>query len=347
MGRILATRVRFSRSGTGSAPRAFTLVELLVVIAIIGILIALLLPAIQAARAAARRNSCLNQIRQLGLACNVFNDANKAFPPGAVGRGRHAIFTYLLPYIEEKALFESLKPSIDAKSAAASQTAARETVISMYICPEWPGEKVTTGSSKAEQNGAPATYQAVAGSISSKTLATDILKSTTGNITKNGMFTMAEPRDPAKFYRDTVGIKIRRVSDGLSKTFAIGEFAHRDYKGATTDYTNFPGNVRPWIAADNQGTIDKTQWDNEINNRDFVNIGYYGLKCIKDQPLNSIADRIADGVPFNNLPFSSFHTTGAHFVMGDGSAHFITEDIDFQTYLGLATINGGESTKLP
>src|SRR5262249_13254984 len=102
------------------ARRGFTLVELLVVIAIIGILIALLLPAVQAAREAARRSQCSNNIKQLALGLHSFHDANKKFPPGsnvrATGPGDSTNATkatfgwgaFILPYIEEKAIFATL-----------------------------------------------------------------------------------------------------------------------------------------------------------------------------------------------------------------------------------------------
>jgi len=92
----------------GGGLRAFTLVELLVVIAIIGILIALLLPAVQAAREAARRMQCTNHLKQIGLGIHNFHDQQKGLPPLAIHSGRMAFWGYLYPYIEQAGLFDIL-----------------------------------------------------------------------------------------------------------------------------------------------------------------------------------------------------------------------------------------------
>ena len=92
----------------GGKIRAFTLVELLVVIAIIGILIALLLPAVQAAREAAKRMQCTNHLKQMGLTVHNFNDARKGLPAISVGFGRPSFWVLILPYIEQQAMYDSI-----------------------------------------------------------------------------------------------------------------------------------------------------------------------------------------------------------------------------------------------
>ena len=96
--------------------RGITLIELLLVVAIIGILIALLLPAVQAAREAARRASCANHLKQIGLAINNYESAHKVFPPGArwdrhspegKRKRRGSILVFLLPYVEQETLYDA------------------------------------------------------------------------------------------------------------------------------------------------------------------------------------------------------------------------------------------------
>jgi hypothetical protein len=119
--------------------------------------------------------------------------------------------------------------------------------------------------------------------------------------------------------------RLPQITDGTSNTLAIGEFVHRDT--IASKFVQPPGNVRPWMLGCNGGS------------------GSYALKVIEHPP-NIQLDRIADGIPFNHLPMGSFHPGGALFVMVDGSVHFINDGIDFDTYQGLATINGNEPVSL-
>jgi len=136
----MMSTTRLSRA----APRAFTLVELLVVLAIIGILMALLLPAVQAAREAARRTSCLNNLHQMGIGLLNYHQALRSFPPGGIEprtprnpNGRQLAWSLLLlPYIEQGPLYDR----VDTRKAfdAPENAAAAATVLSVYICPSVP-----------------------------------------------------------------------------------------------------------------------------------------------------------------------------------------------------------------
>jgi prepilin-type N-terminal cleavage/methylation domain-containing protein/prepilin-type processing-associated H-X9-DG protein len=120
--------------------RAFTLVELLVVIAIIGILIALLLPAVQAAREASRRTSCKNNLHQQGLALHVHLNAKKYFPPGHYGREtsyQHSWITLLLPYIEEGAIYGQINLNLPYTAVPANRLLTTSD-LSFTLCPTVP-----------------------------------------------------------------------------------------------------------------------------------------------------------------------------------------------------------------
>src|SRR4051794_38561286 len=124
----------------------FTLVELLVVIAIIGVLVALLLPAVQAAREAARRMSCSNNLKQIGLALHSYESAHSVFPPGRIntyvaGNGHcWGAYSQMLPFLEQKAVFDAMNfsmnpdPDYTTTNAVVNQTAA-VTVLSTFLCP--------------------------------------------------------------------------------------------------------------------------------------------------------------------------------------------------------------------
>ncbi len=120
-------------SRTHSCRTGFTLVELLVVIAIIGLLVALLLPAVQSAREAARRTQCANHLKQIGLAVQNYHDARKELPPARIGGGGHASWAALiLPYIEQEGIAELW----DFSQSYFFQTPqARQAQVKIYYCP--------------------------------------------------------------------------------------------------------------------------------------------------------------------------------------------------------------------
>ncbi len=131
-------RTRISRTG-------FTLVELLVVIAIIGILVALLLPAVQAAREAARRTQCVNRLKQIGLALHNYHDTHRKFPPSGICYGdpgvvphqlpyHHTWLIGILPFMEEQALYDRIEKRLPIWSTAA-QRAAAGTAVETLKCP--------------------------------------------------------------------------------------------------------------------------------------------------------------------------------------------------------------------
>jgi prepilin-type N-terminal cleavage/methylation domain-containing protein len=202
---------------TGTTRNGFTLVELLVVISIIGVLVALLLPAIQAAREAARRSQCNNQLRQIGLAIQMHHDANGVFPAGRNRTDQFGIsWAYtLLPYMEEQAIYDAFDNSQRVDSDA--NATAMRTPIPTYAC---PSRRSPAADRDFDNNDDPplVTDAAVLGDYA----ANAGLEENTGmeaNDFSDGKIdlTLAGPIFSGS------KIAARQVVDGLSKTLAVGE----------------------------------------------------------------------------------------------------------------------------
>jgi prepilin-type N-terminal cleavage/methylation domain-containing protein/prepilin-type processing-associated H-X9-DG protein len=305
-------------SRTNLRRRGFTLVELLVVIAIIGILIALLLPAVQAAREAARRMNCSNNLKNMGLAVHNYATTHGGIlPRGAYSQVySHSYFTFILPYLEQNAIENTTEVTDDTRSHP-----HRYTIIPVYICPSYVGPAVIEGKSPAWKNGAIVTYQCFSGNLQRQKLppgrpGQDVIAcSHYGPIPKNGMIGWGFDR------------RLREVTDGLSKTLLMADFCQKDDKGT---YSDWPGNCRPWIFG-----------------RDTT-CGMYTAKAVYglDPEVSRINSKIGrDDNPdkYNHLPMSSYHPGGANFLLGDGSVRFLPDEIDFDTYWSMADVNGGET----
>ena len=292
--------------------RAFTLVELLVVIAIIAMLVTILLPAVQSARAAARITQCKNNLKQVGLGLNNYASAHEEFPIGTDGIGQPGLFGHLLPFIEQQTVYEQMQ----VPAPWNEMQPVRWLEIPTYVCPDWGFRTVYRGeliqpTYQSFKEGAISTYQGVAGVVR-RGQEFDI--GTHGPIPRNGFFTWGKPR------------KLRHVTDGLSKTYAITEFVQIDFvEGSSHAFP--PGNVRPWILGSNPQTA------------------IYSAKVL-ELPPNLKVDRVADGVPFNHLPMGSFHASGINMVRGDGSVEFINNDVNFDLYQAMATVNGEEAISI-
>src|SRR3954449_11375824 len=209
--------MRTRATGTG-----FTLVEVLVVIAIIGILVAFLLPAIQAAREAARRNQCQNNLKQIGVAVQNHHDARRVFPMGRNGFNQKAVSWafFLLPYLEETAIYNSWDRN--AKVDELTNAAAMRTPVETYAC---PSRRRAAADRNFDNNGA----APLASDLGVATLADysanagiKLMTGMVGSDTAAGAF--------GQFNRNVAGpifsgshISARQVEDGLSKTIAIAE----------------------------------------------------------------------------------------------------------------------------
>jgi prepilin-type N-terminal cleavage/methylation domain-containing protein len=262
----------------------FTLVELLVVIAIIGVLVALLLPAVQAAREAARRCSCQNNVAQLALAVHNYEFAVEHLPAGSINptgpirseaEGQHVSWlVQILPYMEQVNAYMAFDQ--EAGAYAKRNSDVRALRISLFVCPSFPGN---------ERNG----------------------DNTAARTTYAGCHNDVE--DPID--ADNHGLLILNkklefsdILDGSSQTLLLGEYR------ADEDELGWVSGTRATLR--NTGSYDEKQRRWQMRQ-----------------------EGTAESLPVNPLEvggFSSAHPGGAQFALADGSCHYISEEIDLETY---------------
>lgn len=307
---------------SGPRPRAaFTLVELLVVITIIGILIALLLPAVQAAREAARRMQCGNNLKQIALALHNYHQALGSFPPGGITEGlpwTKSLICWsisILPYLEHQSLYD--KYDMNAYNEDPANKELREAFVSIYACPSESGVRDLD---------TPAT-----GSGSSVVYRRGSYRCMTGRSDGTGFWDCNWNSHLPRRWRGvlhTVGTdnltteSFASIRDGSSTTLMIGEW----------------------------GTVShpkrRTFW--------AYTYAYYNASGAVPQSRTLLADYdkcVAVGGIGGSNPCKrgsgSFHPGGFHFALCDGSVHFISASIDMELFCQLATIVGGEPAHVP
>lgn len=341
----IVSRGMWSRKAAVRPERiGFTLVELLVVIAIIGILIGMLLPAVQQVREAARRTACKNNMKQLGIALHNYESAFKRFPPGyAFIRGDdfaaqtglpmsggaaeanhlgHAWGTFILPFLELQNLYDIVdieRPVFDSVNLV-----ARETELDVFLCPSDPYSKnsfvVRDESTNPFEQYAAASYCANWGP------ASGVLE-TPGNAADDINLDATPDDSEGPFFRNS-RTEFRDISDGTSNTLAIGE----RHNGPIEDSGGNPIGVAPhpnfenaWFAAVR---------DVDAPDDDHGHMVLFDAEFGPNNPPNSGAgaDR---GV-------AAPHAGLAQFVFMDGSVHTIPESIDLSIYRSLSSMRGGE-----
>lgn len=299
------SHARIDLESADREPRsAFTLVEMLVVIAIIGVLIALLLPAVQAAREAARRTQCKNRLKQIGLAMHSYHDAHQVFPPGYISRPGYTSVSpneeewgwavFLLPYMERKPLYGEMSVNDRRLVEMLLATAVApfppprilvQTPIADFRCPSdrteellparmrrFDGIGAGTGFEPATSN-----YVGVSG-----------LWNRAGALKNNGVL-----------YGNS-SVSIRDVSgDGTSRTFLVGE---------------------------RHGRCGAAAWCGPRNPFGVSDRGVYFVLGRVSVKLNHPDDVTSDGC---RVGFSSEHAGGGNFLFCDGSVHFIRDNIGF------------------
>jgi prepilin-type N-terminal cleavage/methylation domain-containing protein len=299
----------------------FTLIELLVVIAIIGVLIALLLPAVQAAREAARRSQCSNNLKQLGLALHNYHDTYGTFPAcptiSATSIGYNVM---ILPFIEQKAMGDQVNPAIGAYAAGVNRNLGANRV-STFLCPSY--DQVQSNSTIDNVNGVNAFtihYVGNAGPRGTNPVGGVAYAQNTGAnqgpLACDGILPYY-PSPTGSTTRPTkpLGVTFGGITDGTSNTLMLFEVA---WKGLELS----PGSLRAWP----RGGL----WDNDCTSLKNVT---NAMKTV----------RYNGGGNYNDISMGSNHPGGCNVALGDASVRLLTENIDLNRVLKpMASRNGGE-----
>jgi prepilin-type N-terminal cleavage/methylation domain-containing protein/prepilin-type processing-associated H-X9-DG protein len=325
--------------------RGFTLIELLVVIAIIAVLISLLLPAVQSAREAARRAQCVNNLKQIGIALYGYHDAIGCFPPASYSwspsdisnncanqNRSHGLFTYILPYMEQSAVFNSVNFNFAVGISNAGtqygvqpgfiQTTALSTSIASYFCPADSRRTQDTTGNDSFCPYSPGSYGANCG-----TWDTIHFFTCPSYLETNGAFS-----------RDFI-YRVASIQDGTSNTLFVGETSRflnepETFFGFWNRVTSFSGRVFPSTNRPQGIAVTAPRPNARLLVPDPPKI--LPIEAWLDPKLSPLT------IEAGQFGFRSPHPGGINFLFGDGSVRFIKNAITIPIYRDLSTRAGGE-----
>ena len=299
-----------SRRGVPSYHKAFSLVELLVVVSIIGILISLLLPAIQNARESARRMSCSNNLHQIGVALHSYHQAKKRLPPGWLVADLSAgcspqdstgwgWATMILPFIEQASLDEGFV-NIHLGIDDAENEFSRTTSIAVFRCPSDPGPSVFTLKACDRCGNSDLADLAMSDYVG-------VTARSSNEVPIASCASEFWSSDEAVFtFRESTTLK--DIPDGLSQTVVVGERACKPFPSA---------------------------WAGALPRGKFARDRVLGLMDSPPSPAGSVEKE--------NVQFGSYHPAGSQFLLADGSVRMVGLEIDPNLFKGICTRSGGET----
>jgi prepilin-type N-terminal cleavage/methylation domain-containing protein/prepilin-type processing-associated H-X9-DG protein len=314
--------------------RAFTLVELLVVIAIIGVLTAMLLPAIQGARESARRAQCTSNIKQLAMAAHNYHSAKKKFPTGAhlpVDVGDRPtmgtnLWVELLPYIEEYSLYNKWDFDDNRNNVAGGLSATQAQVIRILVCPSDPLSEPV--------------WELVGGVGTPPWSWGYYAISSYGGSAGRRAIQAGPPPEFARLTRDGVffissNIRMKDITDGSSKTLFMGERNHDDPEYDRRKDIVWTGSG-PMAGWGRWAYVAGSGVSGSVTLHSAAPINYH---VPPDGNFSNVEDRAA--------AFGSDHPGGANFALADGSVRFIAEDLPLEQLQNLSTRAGDEVIEAP
>ena len=288
--------------------RAFSLIESLVVVAILGVLISLMLPAVQASREATRRAQCLNHLRQIGLAMHQYHATHDAFPAGFIWPDRTLWTALVLPQLDQHALYDSLQFGLPWDVDGSANETACGTMLPVFRCPS------TDAPQHIDFEGIPAR---VPGNYLG--CASGVVDRETGSAPRVGQRDM----DGLLFHNSAT--RIADVLDGTSTTMLVGEsLNHFDIQGI--DFDGNQQRVDHWYIGSSDDLV-------RMNASEAL-----GSTAIR---INAVLD-VTLSIDQKELCFSSDHLVGVQVAFGDGHVRLVSEAVDEQVWSAFGTRAGGE-----